>query len=176
MTPVTTAAMNAIDRLQAGTASALVSVAQRIGGSFGIAVFATMLQRRTIIHLERLADSVTVLGGTGADAVNQLKYVAQSIGYGGTDALNVAYGTVMSFISKSAQTRAFGDAFVLAAILTILMFPVAACLSGRIPRKEALKAREAASSQNGEAPPLPREPSPQTAEQPPTNRSAGPVS
>ena len=145
MTPTTTAAMNAVDRLQAGTASALLSVGQRVGGSFGIAFLATMLQRRTIVHLESLSDRITVMGGTGTDAVNQLKYAALSIGYGGTDALNVAYGTVMTFVSKSAQTRAFGDVFVMAAFLTFLGFPAALFLSRRIPHREALMSKDSPS-------------------------------
>jgi hypothetical protein len=74
--------------------------------------------------------------------VNQLKYTALSIGYGGTDALNMAYGTVMTFVSKSAQTRAFGDVFVMAAFLTFLGFPAALFLSSRIPRKEALMSKQ----------------------------------
>jgi DHA2 family multidrug resistance protein len=137
--------MNAVDRLQAGAASALLSVAQRVGGSFGIAFLATMLQRRTVVHLERLSDRLTVMGGMGTDAVNQLKYAALSIGYGGTDALNAAYGTVMTFVSKSAQTRAFGDVFVMAAFLTFLGFPAAVFLSRRIPRREALMSKESPS-------------------------------
>ena len=147
MTSTTTAAMNAVERIQTGTASALLNVAQRIGGSFGIAILAAMLERRTVVHLERLSDRFSLIGearGIGSETVSILKRSALAAGYGGADALQAARGTILTFVSKSAQSRAFSDVFIAAGLLIIMGLPAAFCLSGRVPRKEAVKSKQKA--------------------------------
>ncbi len=142
MTPTTTAAMNAVEKHMAGTASALINVAQRIGGSFGIAFFATMLERRTVVHLERLSDRLNLVGefgGIGSEPVGILKHYALSKGYGGADALQTARGTIITFVSKSAQTRAFADVFIIAGTMILIGLPAALHLTGKVPGREAKK-------------------------------------
>jgi len=136
MAPVMAAAMNAVPRHLAGTASALLNVAQRAGGSFGVALLATMLERRTITHLESLSDAVSIRGEVGYYAEKALVHGALAMGYG-ADATQAARATIMGLVAKSAASRAFGDVFVLAAWLTLLGLPAALFLTGRIlPRRK----------------------------------------
>jgi len=131
MAPFTTAAMNAVERQNAGTASALLNVFMQAGGSFGIAVLATVLERRTIWHLERLSALADGAGHT----LSVLRETALSLGYGGGPAMEAARGTVLSLVQKSAQTRAFGDVFVVAGFLTLLGLPAALALSRKVAKK-----------------------------------------
>jgi len=145
MTSTTTAAMNAVERHQTGTASALINVAQRVGGSFGIAFLVMMLEKRTVIHLESLSDRLSLVGGArgiGSERVGILKQSALSTGYGGADALRAARGTILTFVSKSAQTRAFADVFIIAGFMILIGLPAAICLSSRVPHKEMVKSKQ----------------------------------
>lgn len=144
MPPSTTAAMNAVEKHQTGTAAALINVSQRVGGSFGIAFLATLLERRTVVHLERLSDRLSLVGearGIGSEPVRILMQSALSAGYGGPDALRAARETVLTFVSKSAQTRAYADVFIIAGLLILLGLPAALCLSSKAPGKRAVKSK-----------------------------------
>ena len=48
--PLTTAAISEIANRQMAQASGLINVIRQIGGSFGVAIFGTILTRRTIFH------------------------------------------------------------------------------------------------------------------------------
>lgn len=73
MMPAMTAAMAVIPQSLVGRASALNNIIQRIGGSFGIALFGSLLQQRAAFHGARLAEAVApeemaaILPGAGHD-------------------------------------------------------------------------------------------------------------
>jgi EmrB/QacA subfamily drug resistance transporter len=81
MSPMSTAAMNAVAHQKAGVASGILSMSRMVGGTFGVAVLGALFQ-----HLARseLTDS---LAGTGISAAQQ-EHLVQSLG-SASDGLNL---------------------------------------------------------------------------------------
>lgn len=102
MMPATTAAMSVIPTALVGRASAVNNIIQRVAGSFGIAIFGTLLQQRAAFHGVRLAEAVTpdrtagLLSGAGD---NPLPVLARQIG-------------------EQSLVRAMDDVFLILAIIT----------------------------------------------------------
>ncbi len=69
MSPMSTAAMNAVSADKAGAASGILSMSRMVGGTFGVAAFGALFQH---LSSNRLADS---LAGTGATAAQQERLV-----------------------------------------------------------------------------------------------------
>lgn len=121
LTPVATAAMNAVPPHQTGTASGLLNIGQQAGGSFGIALLSTILSHRAVRHAEliggnpllaqALANPTLIPDASPESAQAALFYVA----------------------SRAAQVRAFDDVFAIAAGITICGLLPALLLSAQPP-------------------------------------------
>ncbi|MGE5635414.1 MAG: MFS transporter [Nocardioidaceae bacterium] len=73
MTPMSTAAMNAVSVDKAGVASGILSMSRMVGGTFGVAALGALFQR---LASDRLADT---LAGTGVGAA-QREQIVHNIG------------------------------------------------------------------------------------------------
>jgi hypothetical protein len=90
MSPMSTAAMNAVDPAKAGVASGIVSMSRMVGGTFGVAAMGALITGLGKSKLDQL------LPGMSDDARQKL---ADSLGAGGStraggqvgDAVNQAY-------------------------------------------------------------------------------------
>ena len=97
MSPMSTAAMNAVDRTKAGAASGVLSMTRMVGGTLGVAVIGAMvsaigrgrladlLPQATSGQLDTLSDALGTNGGAHVPAVAQK---AMNLAY--TDALGTA--------------------------------------------------------------------------------------
>ncbi len=115
LTPVATAAMNAVEPRHAGIASGLLNVAQRAGGSLGIALLSTVLTNRQAMHKEIIGAGINLSS-------------LSSITGAGTETGRAA---ILGIIQRAAAVRAFDDVFVLAAGITILGLLPAFLLSAK---------------------------------------------
>ena len=75
ISPMSTAAMNAVSADKAGAASGILSMSRMVGGTFGVAALGALFQH---LSAERLADS---LAGTGVTAAQRERLV-ENIGAG----------------------------------------------------------------------------------------------
>ena len=75
MSPMSTAAMNAVTESKAGAASGILSMSRMVGGTFGVAALGALFQH---LSTERLADS---LSGTGVTAA-QREHLVENLGAG----------------------------------------------------------------------------------------------
>jgi len=125
LTPVATAAMNAVAQQHAGIASGLLNVAQRAGGSLGIALLSTVLTNREAMHREII--------GAGLNLSSMPMH-----GAGGPEGKAALRG----IIERAAAIRSFDDVFVLAASLTVLGLIPALMLSAKPPPKKGVPRAE----------------------------------
>ncbi|QSQ28275.1 DHA2 family efflux MFS transporter permease subunit [Pyxidicoccus parkwayensis] len=122
--PLSTVALSRVPRERMTDATGLNSLLRQVGGSIGLAIFATLLSRFTVhstasvaAHLTpdrlevatRMAAMQKALGGTGMDAVS-----SQAL------ALRMMSGTV----ARQAAVLAFDKLFVLAALLFVVVLPL----------------------------------------------------
>jgi DHA2 family multidrug resistance protein len=124
MTPVATAAMNAVQPRQTGIASGLLNVGQQAGGSLGIAMLSTILTRRAVMHAELL--------GANPALSDPFSFIGLAPGLLTPDQSKAA---MLAVISRAAQVRAFDDVFLLAAGITIIGLIPALMLSAKPPPK-----------------------------------------
>lgn len=119
MTPLLTAALNAVPRDQVATASSFLNVAQRLGGAFGIALLNNYLTHASHMHAVRLGEQV----GSQAEALHRLSLqagaVASAAGHG-AQTLTLYAGQIM----KRATVLGFDNAFMLAGIIVLAGVPL----------------------------------------------------
>jgi MFS family permease len=70
MSPMSTAAMNAVEPRKAGVGSGILSMSRMVGGTFGVAALGALFQ-----HIAR-SDIADALGGSGISAAQQERLVA----------------------------------------------------------------------------------------------------
>jgi len=126
LTPVATAAMNAVAPRQAGIASGLLNVAQRAGGSLGIALLSTVLTNRQAMHQEIIGAGINLSALTPAAGMSPASVKT----------------VIILLIQRAAAIRSFDDVFALAAGLTMLGLIPALFLSAKPPPKKGAPAGE----------------------------------
>jgi hypothetical protein len=139
MSPMSTAAMNAIDPTKAGVASGVLSMSRMVGGTFGVAALGALVAAVGRHDLERSLPSVTgaardrlVQGlGSGADVAHTSRPVRAATGQAFVDAVGTGL-TISAFTALAAAVVAWW-----------------LIDSGRPPQPEAVPALE------GEATPVP---------------------
>lgn len=116
--PLTTVAISEISYRQMAQASGLVNVIRQIGGSFGVAIFGTILTRRTIFHSALYGQQLDPHSEAFRQTVAHLGYFAQQA-TGGTvsSAAAKAQALVVGFAENQAFIQAVNDVFLVSAII-----------------------------------------------------------
>ncbi len=116
--PLMSTALNAVRREHMGMASGLLTVIMQLGGSFGVAMLGTTLQRREFFHyahyLELLNDTFSPFF---ARAQSTLQGLLLDFGYSPADAVSKGKSLLALWVHRQASASAFGDAFFFAGLL-----------------------------------------------------------
>jgi EmrB/QacA subfamily drug resistance transporter len=107
MSPMSTAAMNAVDRTKAGAASGVLSMTRMVGGTLGVAVIGAMVSAIGRSKLQDLLPHATS---------GQLDKLSDALGAGGGAHVPATVEKAMNF----AYTGALGYALVVAASMALL--------------------------------------------------------
>jgi EmrB/QacA subfamily drug resistance transporter len=120
MSPMSTAAMNAVEVTKAGVASGILSMSRMVGGTFGVAALGALFQS---LAASRVGD---VLSGSGISAAKQ-DAIVENLGSGAMDE------TIRSLDPEQARTalHASQDAFV-HALSTGMWAAAAVTLAGAV--------------------------------------------
>lgn len=141
-TPLMTAALGDVTPREMGVASGLLNVIRQIGGSFGVALFGSLLERRALFHRAVLAEAVPLAPGalyspgmlgksTAAQLVPQLRGLLRRRGFAPVQA-SLATGQLLSmFIGQAATVTAFQDCFRVTVWLSLLSVALAIFLPAR---------------------------------------------
>jgi MFS transporter, DHA2 family, multidrug resistance protein len=124
--PLTTVSISEIPNSRIAQASGLINVIRQIGGSFGVALFGTILTRRTIFHAAMYGQQISQASPTYQQTVRGLAHFALHA-VGGT--LTTAGAQAEALVVMNAQRQAFvsgvDDVFRLAfLILLVAIVPV----------------------------------------------------
>ena len=132
-TPLTTVSLLEIPRDKMAQASGLINVIRQIGGSFGIAIFGSILTRRTVFHAsiygQSLDSSSPIFRNTYFGIAGHFtRDFNSSPGVAGSQ----AGALIMSEIQKQAFVHAICDCFIIAAIVTLaILVPVFILRAGK---------------------------------------------
>jgi DHA2 family multidrug resistance protein len=120
MSPLATVAISEITNEKMAQASGLFNVIRQIGGSFGVALFGTIITRRTIFHAVAYGQQLDPYSESFRRTVLKLQgFATQSTGGSFSDALTKAKTLIFSFIQNQAFIRAVDDVFLIASIVAL---------------------------------------------------------
>jgi MFS transporter, DHA2 family, multidrug resistance protein len=122
--PINTAAYAFLPRNKNNAASGLMNLARNIGGSVGISVVTTLLDRRQQVHLTylsaNLSSSNPALRSTLAGAARAM----QAHGSSATGATQQAHALIHNLVGRQATMLAYIDCFSLLGFSILAMVPV----------------------------------------------------
>lgn len=104
--PINTAAYAYVPPTKNNAASGLINLARNVGGSLGISLVTTLLDRRAQFHQMRLTEHATPLNPAFNHAVESATRV---FGAGGSE--NGAYALIMRRLQQQAATLSYIDCF-----------------------------------------------------------------
>lgn len=115
------------------SASTLFNVMRNLGGAVGIALLATLLDKRTDFHLSQIKESL--VGGSQAlqEYLYQLGLVMQGHGAGDMQ----SYGVLATEITKQAMVMSYNEAFLLMGCLLLVASAAALSIRSAAPEGAA---------------------------------------
>jgi EmrB/QacA subfamily drug resistance transporter len=148
MSPMTSAAMNAVPVQKAGIAPGVLSMFRMVGGSLGIAVTGAIFQG---LVSSRLGD---LLAGSGVSAAQQSR-ISNSLGSGSTEGAVSGLGPAQVKQVQAAGSEAFvyalGHAMTVSAIVALIGAAIGATAIRAKRRQISVEAAEAEVNPGGEA-------------------------
>jgi MFS transporter, DHA2 family, multidrug resistance protein len=122
--PINTAAYAFLPRDKNNAASGLMNLARNIGGSVGISVVTTMLDRRTQKHLTDLASRLSLANPALLAMIQGASRAMQSHGASAAGATRQAYALVQGTIQRQATMLAYIDCFWFLGMAILCMVPM----------------------------------------------------
>ena len=122
--PLTTVTMDPIPNEKMGNAASIFNLMRTVGGSIGIAITSTYLERRTQVHVNLLGANVTGYDTQSRQLLESIRSALMSRGTDLTSATQQSYGTVFGMVQRQAGMLAFLDTFRMLAIASVFLLPL----------------------------------------------------
>ncbi len=122
--PLSTVAFMKVPRTKLTEATGLFGLVRQIGGSVGLAVFATLLTRYADVAQSSLASHVTETRPAVLGYMHNVQRVMRMRGMDPDSAAVAARGALGFTISRQAMVLAFEKVFLLAGIMFLLVLPI----------------------------------------------------
>lgn len=119
MMPAQTAALAVIPNKLVGRASAMTNIINRVSGSFGIAVFTTILTHRQALHTARLAGEITAANPAVDYFFRQVEVYLGGGLAASSQARTLGLAYLQGIVAQASFVRALDDIFVLMAALAL---------------------------------------------------------
>src|SRR5882762_3096309 len=122
--PINTAAYAFLPREKNNAASGLMNLARNIGGSVGISVVTTLLDRRTQAHTTDLVSHISASNPAFRSTLQGATRAMQAHGASGAHATHQAYALVQSTVQRQATMLAYIDCFWFLGVAIMTMIPM----------------------------------------------------
>jgi len=119
--PINTAAYAFLPRDKNNAASGLMNLARNMGGSVGISVVTTMLDRRAQVHLTNLSSHLSASSSELQSRLKGLALMLQS--HGGPPGSPGAYAILQGTVQKQAAMLSYIDCFWFLGVAILCMIP-----------------------------------------------------
>jgi len=121
--PINTAAYAFLPREKNNAASGLMHLARNIGGSVGISVVTTMLDRRSQVHLTNLVGNLSGANPALRAAIQGSSNAMRAHGASAAGATQQAYALLQGILLRQASMLAYLDCFWFLGVAILLMVP-----------------------------------------------------
>jgi DHA2 family multidrug resistance protein len=122
--PINTAAYSFLPKEKNNAASGLMNLARNIGGSVGISVVTTMLDRRSQYHLSRMSSHLSAGSPQVQTMLQGTAHALQLRGYSASEAMHKAYALLQGTAFRQAGMLAYIDNFWLLGVAILAMVPM----------------------------------------------------
>jgi len=122
--PINTAAYAFLPRDKNNAASGLMNLARNIGGSVGISVVTTMLDRRTQFHMTRLSSHLSPTNPALQSMIQGASGALRAHGASAAGATQRAYALVQGVVARQATMLAYIDCFWFLGVAILAMVPM----------------------------------------------------
>lgn len=120
-TPLSAISMQEIPREKMGQASGLFNIIRQLGGSFGVAILATLLTTRVNYHAQMYGQALDPNSQTYKNVYKEIAiHIQHDAGSNATNAAAQSRSIIYAQVSKEAFIEGVDDDFMLAALITIL--------------------------------------------------------
>ncbi len=126
--PLTTAALSNVPRTQLADATGLNSLLRQIGGSIGVAIFATLLSRYAVHARAAIAAHLTPERPEVMQRLAQMQAFFGSRGYDPASAKGAALQALTGRVMQQSMVLSFEKVFWLCGIIFLLVIPLLAFL------------------------------------------------
>jgi DHA2 family multidrug resistance protein len=144
--PVSVATLRALPPTEVAQGAGLYNLFRQLGGSFGVAVLTTVLDRRADVHRFPLSETVGPLDPNAALQMHALTRLLAHRGLPGGAAERAAAALLDAQVSAHAHLAAFQDAYLMIAALFVLGLPLLLLVAREAPGKAEERARAAAAA------------------------------
>jgi DHA2 family multidrug resistance protein len=122
--PINTAAYAFLPRDKNNAASGLMNLARNIGGSVGISVVTTMLDRRAQVHLTNLSSHLSPTNPALQSMIQGAAGAMRARGASAAGASQQAYAMIQGVVARQATMLAYIDCFWLLGVAILCMVPM----------------------------------------------------
>ena len=120
-TPLSTLALTNVPRHKMAQASGLFNVIRQVGGSFGVALFGTLLTRRVIFHSTMYGVSLNPNSPVFRNTMHRLEYFSQHAVGGSMYQCDVrGKALIVNHALRQSFVSAVNDDFLIAGVITIV--------------------------------------------------------
>jgi len=122
--PINTAAYAFLPRDKNNAASGLMNLARNIGGSVGISVVTTILDRRSQVHQNFLVSHLSASNADLQSRIKALGVMLQSHGGGPAGTSPVPWALIQATVQRQAAMLSYIDCFWFLGVAILLMVPM----------------------------------------------------
>lgn len=132
---LSTAALSTVPRETMTNATGLYNLVRQLGGSFGIAIFATMLEKRISALHAHFSESVNPYNPVFQQRLLQMQHYFMSLGADAETARLRAFAAINGILQQQAGVMSYEYLFALSALLLLLCLPMVFLLNNKIGKR-----------------------------------------
>lgn len=122
--PITTLAVQDLRGPEIGQGTGLNTMMRQLGGSFGVALITTFVDRRVAYHRNILSENINPYNNSLISRVQGIAHSFIGRGFAPGEAKHMAYGAVQGTLMKQSVLMSYADVFWIVGIFFLVLIPM----------------------------------------------------
>ncbi|CCH52093.1 drug resistance transporter, EmrB/QacA subfamily [Fibrisoma limi BUZ 3] len=129
--PLTTVTLADLESIEIPQGSALSNTIRQLGGTFGTAIMTTYISTRSVLHVSRLSDNISMYNPLSAERIRQYTSLFLSKGDALVNATAKAYAMMKGTVMRQALVMTYADAFLVIGGFFLVCVPLLLLFIGK---------------------------------------------